>query len=55
VNNFLHDHQEKRKLLVRWAHYFPHEPNKDFDVSRLIIIFSFTNLYIFILNILYKY
>jgi hypothetical protein len=34
VEDFLHDHQEKRKLLDRWPHYFPHEPLKDFDVSK---------------------
>ena len=33
VNDFLQDHKEKRKLLERWPHYFPHEPIKDFDVS----------------------
>lgn len=31
VNDFLQDHKEKRKLLERWPHYFPHEPIKDFD------------------------
>ena len=25
------DAQEKRKLLERWAKYFPHEQQKDFD------------------------
>ena len=34
VNDFLQDHKEKRKLLERWPHYFPHEPAKEFDVSQ---------------------
>ena len=25
-DDFLEDYKEKRKLLVRWSHYFPHEP-----------------------------
>ena len=36
-DEFLEDYKEKRKLLIRWSHYFPHEPLKDFDVP---IIFN---------------
>ncbi len=31
--NFQQDYKEKRKLLIRWNHYFPHEHVKEFDVS----------------------
>ena len=33
VDNYMQDYKEKRKLLVRWPHYFPHENVKEFDVS----------------------
>jgi hypothetical protein len=35
AEDFIQDQKEKRKLLDRWPHYFPHEPIKDFDVSLL--------------------
>ena len=38
VEDFIQDHKEKSKLLERWPHYFPHEPNKAFDVSKLLLI-----------------
>ena len=43
AGNFQQDYKEKRKLLIRWGHYFPHEHVKEFDVrshilARLIII-----------------
>ena len=36
AEDFINDSKEKRKLLERWPHYFPHEPIKDFDVSTHI-------------------
>lgn len=39
VDDFLRDHKEKKKLLDRWPHYFPHEPTKDFDVSEPLTLF----------------
>jgi hypothetical protein len=33
ADNYMQDYKEKRKLLVRWGHYFPHENVKEFDVS----------------------
>ena len=32
VEEFMTDFKEKRKLLVRWPTYFPHENVKEFDV-----------------------
>lgn len=34
VEDYMLDFKEKRKLLVRWNHYFPHENAKEFDVSE---------------------
>jgi len=36
------DFKEKRKLLARWKIYFPHEPEKDFDVHLLFEPFPFS-------------
>ena len=33
ADNYMQDYKEKRKLLIRWSHYFPHEHIKEFDVS----------------------
>ena len=33
AGHFQQDYKEKRKLLIRWSHYFPHEHVKEFDVS----------------------
>ena len=35
AGHFQQDYKEKRKLLIRWSHYFPHEHVKEFDVSDL--------------------
>jgi hypothetical protein len=35
VDHFMQDYKEKKKLLVRWQYYFPHENVKEFDVSLL--------------------
>ncbi len=34
VEHFMQDYKEKRKLLIRWSHYFPHENVKEFDVRK---------------------
>ena len=34
IDDYLQDFKEKRKLLVRWNLYFPHENVKEFDVSE---------------------
>lgn len=34
VEDFMSDFKEKRKLLVRWPAYFPHETVKEFDVRQ---------------------
>ena len=34
VEDFMSDFKEKRKLLVRWGAYFPHENVKEFDVTQ---------------------
>ena len=39
--NFHQDYKEKRKLLIRWSHYFPHEHVKEFDVSNPPKIITF--------------
>jgi hypothetical protein len=36
AGNFQQDYKEKRKLLIRWGHYFPHEHVKEFDVRAII-------------------
>ncbi len=36
VEDFMSDFKEKRKLLVRWASYFPHEIAKEFDVNLTV-------------------
>lgn len=43
VDHFMQDYKEKRKLLIRWSHYFPHENVKEFDVSAIMmcLIFNF--------------
>ena len=33
VDNYMQDFKEKRKLLIRFPIYFPHENAKEFDVS----------------------
>ncbi len=40
VDEYIQDFKEKRKLLVRWNHYFPHESVKEFDVSFFIFKFK---------------
>ena len=40
AGNFQQDYKEKRKLLIRWNHYFPHEHVKEFDVSDLTKIYK---------------
>jgi hypothetical protein len=34
ASNLMQDYKEKRKLLIRWNHYFPHENVKEFDVRK---------------------
>lgn len=34
-DEYLEDFKEKKKLLISWPHYFPHEPQKEFDVGLL--------------------
>ena len=41
-DEFLEDYKEKRKLLVRWDLYFPHEPLRDFDVNLTMILLLFS-------------
>ena len=37
ASNFMQDYKEKKKLLIRWSHYFPHEHVKEFDVRQIAI------------------
>ena len=40
IDDYLQDFKEKRKLLVRWNLYFPHECVKEFDVTNLLPFFD---------------
>lgn len=40
VDDYFQDFKEKRKLLLRWNLYFPHEHVKDYDVRDPNIVMT---------------
>lgn len=37
IQDIIEDFKQKNKLLYRWPQYFPHEIQREFDVSKIYI------------------